>query len=170
MLQSDWWCHISGSYHSAILNSVDVTGKESLWDLAIRIYSSYTTAKNNNKHLSDMADLNFLMCKAIDNPSLTPSSSLRTALLTVFEDPVEVEFLHDSSDHTNLQYETGIEDYVICSSAHGIGPSMALFHSIRDGELDCVCVYPSPLHSKEQMKTLIGDMRRVLVDNTSYIG
>jgi hypothetical protein len=43
----------------------------------------FANSKNCNRHFLDMADLNFL--KAIDNPGLTPSSSLRTALLSVFE-------------------------------------------------------------------------------------
>ncbi|PPD96051.1 hypothetical protein GOBAR_DD06942 [Gossypium barbadense] len=76
-----------GFYHSAILNTHDVTALDEVWELANRCYTSFSNAKNNNKHFSDMNDLNFLMCKAIDNPGLTPSSSMRTAFMSVFEDP-----------------------------------------------------------------------------------
>ncbi|KAK6152291.1 hypothetical protein DH2020_014926 [Rehmannia glutinosa] len=51
--------HHIGFYHSAILNTHDVKGGESLWDLAKRVHSSFTNAKDKNKHFSDMADLNF---------------------------------------------------------------------------------------------------------------
>ncbi|MED6219989.1 hypothetical protein PIB30_040853 [Stylosanthes scabra] len=130
-----------GFYHSAILNTHDVCGEVSLWDLAKRSYMAFANAMNCNKHFSDMSDLNYLMCKAIENPGLTPSSSMRTALISVFEDPV----IDDSSD---LHTELGLEDYVGSASAHGVGPSIAIFDTIRNGMLDCACVYPSPLHSK----------------------
>lgn len=146
-----------GFYHSAIINSHDIQGGENLWELAIRTYTSFADAKKNNKHFSDVADLNFLMCKAIDNPGLTPSAALRTSLISVFEDPV--------IEHTNhLRGDIGLEDYVGCASIHGVGPSIALFDTIRDGELDCTCVYPSPLHSRKQMEDLISDMKKILLD------
>lgn len=151
--------NIAGFYHSAILNTHDVKGGEDLWKLATRTYTSFTNAKRNNKHFSDMADLNFLMCQAIDNPGLTPSASLRTSLLSVFEDSM--------IDHSKeLQQVIGLEDFIGCGSTHGVGPSLALFDTIRDGELDCACVYPSPLHSREQMQEFVHEMKRVLLDGS----
>ncbi|KAA8516737.1 hypothetical protein F0562_017065 [Nyssa sinensis] len=145
-----------GFYHSAILNSHDIKD-EKLWELAERTYTSFVNTKNNNKHFSDMADLNFLMCKAIDNPALTPSSSMRTSFISVFEEPV-------IEHSTELQRDIGLDDYLGCGSIHGVGPSMAIFDTIRDGQLDCACVYPSPLHSREQMQELVDEMKRVLLD------
>lgn len=104
-----------------------------------------------------MGDLNFLMCRAIENPGLTPSASMRTAFVSVFEDSI----IDESSP---LQQEIGLEDYLGCSSVHGVGPSIAFFDTVRDGRLDCACVYPSPLHSREQMVKLVDDMRRILID------
>ncbi|GAB4833368.1 hypothetical protein Ancab_031611 [Ancistrocladus abbreviatus] len=146
-----------GFYHSAIINTHDLKGGEELWELAGRTYQSFQDAKNGNKHFSDMSDLNFLMCRAIENPSLTPSSSLRTSFVSMFEDSV--------IDATGHEYqELGIEDYVGCASVHGVGPSMAIFDTIRDGQLDCALVYPAPLHSREQMQDLVDQMKRILVD------
>ncbi|XWS56011.1 hypothetical protein CRYUN_Cryun09bG0049900 [Craigia yunnanensis] len=148
-----------GFYHSAILNTHDVTADEELWELANRCYTSFTNAKNNNKHFTDMNDLNFLMCKAIDNPGLTTSSSMRTAFISVFED--------DVIDESNkLHEELGLVDYVGCSSVHGVGPTLAIFDTIRDGCLDCACLYPAPLHSREQMQELIDSMKRILADDS----
>ena len=107
-----------------------------------------------------MSDLNYLMCKAIENPGLTPSSSLRTALISVFEDPVVV-------DSGEMHGEIGVEDFVGCASAHGVGPSIAVFDTIRNGMLDCACIYPSPLHSREQIQGLIDHMKRILVEGCS---
>lgn len=148
---------VAGFYHSAVLNTHDIKGGgEDLWELAKRTHMSYANAKDNNKHFSDMSDVNFLMCKAIENPGLTPSSSLRTALISVFEDPV--------NDQSNpLHQKLGLEDYIGCASSHGVGPSIAIFDTVRDGQLDTACVYPSPLHSREQMQRLIGEMKRILV-------
>ncbi|KAJ0715547.1 putative alcohol acetyltransferase/N-acetyltransferase [Helianthus annuus] len=146
-----------GFYHSALINSHDVKGGEDIWDLARRIYTTLANAKNNNKHFTDMADLNFLMCKAIDNPGLTPSSSLRTSLLSVFEDPL--------IENTNqLHKEIGLLDCIGCSSVHSVGPSLAIFDTIRDGELDCACVYPSPTHSREQMQDYVDHMKKILLE------
>ncbi len=79
--------------------------------------------------------------------------------MSVFEDPV----IDQSND---MQHEIGLEDYVACASAHGIGPSIAIFDALRDGKLDCVCVYPAPLHSREQMQELVDNMKAILVDAT----
>ncbi|KAH9623500.1 hypothetical protein KSS87_008897 [Heliosperma pusillum] len=148
--------HHIGFYHSAILNTHDMCGGEDLWELATRTYKSFEDSKKSNKHFSDMADLNFLMCKAIENPGLTPSSSMRTSFISVFEDPV--------IDETNEKYEQlGVEDYMGCASVHGVGPSIAVFDTIRDGKLDCACVYPFPLHSREQMQELIDNMKNVVI-------
>ncbi|XP_021766535.1 uncharacterized protein LOC110730991 [Chenopodium quinoa] len=150
--------HHVGFYHSAILNTHDMKGGEELWELAGRTYTSFADAKNSNKHFSDMADLNFLMCRAIENPGLTPSSSLRTSFISVFEDPVIDE---TNEDHKEL----GIEDYMGCASTHGVGPTIAIFDTVRQGKLDCACVYPFPLHSREQMQELIDNMKKILINS-----
>lgn len=148
----------TGFYHSAILNSHVIKGGERFWELAKRTYGAFANYKNNNKHFSDMADMNFLMGKAIDNPGLTSSSSLRTSMMSVFEDTV-------IDDHgSEMQREVGLEDYMGCASVHGVGPSIAVFDTIRDGRLDCVCVYPTPLHSREQMQELINKMKVILIE------
>ncbi|KAK8553970.1 hypothetical protein V6N13_072894 [Hibiscus sabdariffa] len=149
--------HNFGFYHSAVLNTHVIKGGEKLWELAKKMYTSFENYKNCNKHLSDMADLNFLMCRAMENPGLTPSSSLRTSLISVFEDTV----IDESNDQQKL---VGANDYMGCASGHGIAPSIAVFDTIRDGWLDCVCVYPWPLHSREQMQELVDAMKCILVD------
>lgn len=159
-----------GFYHSAIINthsvvSTKLSGGESaaVWNLATRCYTAVENSKERNKHFSDMADLNFLMCKAIENPSLTASSSLRSSLISVVEESV----VFDGGNSNNDQNRRGfvLEDYIGCGSVHGIGPSIAFFDTIRDGQLDCVCVYPSPLHSRDQMLDLVDKMKRILIDS-----
>ncbi|WOL15662.1 hypothetical protein Cni_G24443 [Canna indica] len=152
--------HNIGFYHSAIINTHSIHGGEGLWEVAMRCQNSYSNAMNNKKHLTDIGDVNFLMCRAIDNPQLTPSSSLRTALISVFEEQVVYE-------PSRLLQELGVEDYVGCASAHGVGPSIAVFDTIRDGQLDCACVYPSPLHSRKQIEELVENMKMILTGNAT---
>ncbi|XP_058740765.1 uncharacterized protein LOC131613066 [Vicia villosa] len=147
--------HHFGFYHAAILNNHVIKGGESFWELAKRTYGAFSNSKNNDKHFSDMVDMNFLMCKAIENPGLTSSS--RTSIMSVFEDTVV-------DDGGEMQREVGVEDYMGCASVHGLGPSMAIFDTIRDGRLDCVCVYPAPLHSREQMQELVNKMKAILIE------
>ncbi|XP_042503613.1 uncharacterized protein LOC122080819 [Macadamia integrifolia] len=151
--------HNIGFYHSAIVNTHDIKEGQELWELASRCYASFRDSINANKHFTDMADLHLLMNKAIDNPGLTPHSSLRTSFISVFEDPVI------DDQHTQLHQWMGLEDYMGCSSVHGVGPSIAIFDTIHNGRLDFTCVYPSPLHSREQMQELIDTMKRILVGN-----
>ncbi|KAF9594400.1 hypothetical protein IFM89_031002 [Coptis chinensis] len=152
--------HNLGFYHSAVLNTHDIGEEAELWELASRCYAAFKNAMSSYKHFSDMGDLNYLMCKAIENPGLTPSSSSRTSFIVVFEDPV-------IDDTSGLQQEIGLEDYVGCSSVHGVGPSVAVFDTIRNGSLDCSCVYPIPLHSREQMQELIDHMKKIIVDGSA---
>ncbi|KAL8505110.1 hypothetical protein ACS0TY_016351 [Phlomoides rotata] len=150
--------HHVGFYHSAILHTHDYKGEDDLWELAKQIHSSFMNAKNKNKHFTDMSDLNFLMCKAIENPGLTPSSSLRTSLVSVFEDPIHMDDPNEA---------IGLEDFIGCASVHGVGPSIAIFDTIRDGKLDCACVFPFPLHSRQQMQDIIDEMKSLLLDGLS---
>ncbi|KAL2323064.1 hypothetical protein Fmac_027443 [Flemingia macrophylla] len=149
-----------GFYHSAILNTHEVKGGESMWELAKRTYEAFAKSKRCNKHLSDMADLSFLMCKAIENPGLTPSSSLRTSVMAVFEDTVV-------DNGGSLQRQVGVEDYVGCASVHGVGPSIGIFDTVRDGSLDCVCVYPAPLHSRQQVQEILDNMKAILIQGAN---
>ncbi|VFQ73061.1 unnamed protein product [Cuscuta campestris] len=150
----------AGFYHSAVLNTHDVRGREDIWELSKRTYTTFANAKDNGKHFTDIADMNFLMGKALENPGLTPHSSMRTSFISVFEDPI----VSDHQSTASLVDQVGLEDFISCSSVHGIGPSIAVFHTIRDGELDCAFVYPSPLHSRQQMQGLVDEMKRTLVE------
>ncbi|KAI4370170.1 hypothetical protein MLD38_018546 [Melastoma candidum] len=124
------------------MNTHDLNGGEKQWwDLARRSHRAFSGAKDRNKHFSHMWDLNFLMCRALDNPGLTPSGvSLRTALIS-FEDVVIGE--SSPSSHRDIE-GCGITSGVR-ASVHGIGPSIAIFDTIHDGSIDSECVYPYPL-------------------------
>lgn len=133
-------------------------GEERLWEVAKRTYAAFAESKNNEKHFWDMADLNFLMRRAMENPGLTSSSSLRTSFMSVFEDSVI------DNGGGEMKEEVGLEDFMGCGSVHGVGPSIAVFDTVRYGRLDCLCVYPAPLHSREQMQELVNTMKAILIE------
>jgi hypothetical protein len=151
---------VAGLFYSAIANTHKMNREEGLWALARRCHDSYTNAMNHNKHLTDIRDLNFLMCRAIENPQLTTASALRTGLISVFEEPATYDLSH-------LQSKAGVEDYVCCVTVHGIGPSISVFDSINDGQLDCACMYPSPLHSRKQIEEIFDEVKRILVKGST---
>ncbi|CAN1141892.1 hypothetical protein LINPERPRIM_LOCUS25713 [Linum perenne] len=173
ILQPSLSPHHFGFYHSAIMNThvLKVKGGSSsshsttsynLWEVAQKAYLAFKSYKDNHRQFTDMADINFLMTTALDNPSLTPSSALRTSLMSVFEDTV-VDNSSSSSEGADVREAVGLLDYMGCASVHGIGPSIAVFDTLREGKLDCVCVYPSPLHSREQMEEFVEKMKTVLI-------
>lgn len=123
----------------------------------MKIHETFTTTKNTGNHFSGIEFGNYLFCKAIENPGLTPSSAQRTALLSMHEEPVII-----SKDY--WKEELGLEDLILCCSAHGAGTSITIIDTIQDGQLICTLSYPLPLHSKEQMMEVVGKMKSVLVD------
>lgn len=129
------------------MNTYHLNETAKFWELARYCSDSLDDAIRNRKHFTDIGDLNYLMYQSMMHPNLTPSNSLRTSLLVVFRDTM-------LDNLTDLTDALGVDDYVGCSSIHGIGPSLAVFDSIRNGQLHCANVYPSPLHSHSQMQIL----------------
>eukprot|EP00249_Psilotum_nudum_P006120 c19472_g1_i1 orf=368-1960(-) len=146
-----------GFYHSAVLNTHALSESVEFWDLARRCTFVLQNSLKNRKHFTDIGDLNYLMCQAIQFPHLTPASSLRTSLMTLFEDTL-------FDDIEDLKEALALEDYIGCSSIHGIGPSMAFFDTIQHGALQSTCVYPAHLHSHSQMQTLLSTMTTIIIE------
>uniref|UniRef100_A0A453FZJ1 Phthiocerol/phthiodiolone dimycocerosyl transferase C-terminal domain-containing protein n=1 Tax=Aegilops tauschii subsp. strangulata TaxID=200361 RepID=A0A453FZJ1_AEGTS len=147
-------------FYSAITNTHKINGEEGLWVLARRCHDAYSNAKKNKKHLTDIRDLNFLMCRAIENPRLTTASALRTALVSVFEELATL-------DVSDMQSKAGVKDYICCATMHDIGPSIGVFDSIKDGELDWACMHPSPLHSRKQIQEVLDKVKMILHEGSN---
>uniref|UniRef100_A0A453FZD0 Uncharacterized protein n=1 Tax=Aegilops tauschii subsp. strangulata TaxID=200361 RepID=A0A453FZD0_AEGTS len=151
---------VPGFFYSAITNTHKINGEEGLWVLARRCHDAYSNAKKNKKHLTDIRDLNFLMCRAIENPRLTTASALRTALVSVFEELATL-------DVSDMQSKAGVKDYICCATMHDIGPSIGVFDSIKDGELDWACMHPSPLHSRKQIQEVLDKVKMILHEGSN---
>lgn len=119
------------------------------WKFAARCSKDFQDGLEKRKHFTDMGTLNLLMVQALQHPNLTPSSSMRTAMLSILHDPgVETT----SAELTDVLQ---LKDFVSASSSHGIGPCFALFHFLRDGALQMSFVYCSPLFSRQDIQTLV---------------
>ncbi|CAI5483523.1 unnamed protein product [Closterium sp. Yama58-4] len=115
-----------GFYHSAMMHTHQVSETTEFWNLAKRCHESTLHAIKNRKHFTDMGDLNMLMAQAILHPQLTPESSLRTSTVCSFWDA-----LHEKMQR--FVERLGVEDYVGCSSVHGVGPLIARVRDERQG-------------------------------------
>ncbi|MCO5614366.1 hypothetical protein L7F22_068645 [Adiantum nelumboides] len=153
--------HLQEAWHRGYTKALK--GVQSTEDKSVRCVDSGGAQGNGHfegawavkrrKHFTDMGDVGLLMCQAIQMPQLTPWGSLRTSTLVVFEEAVE-----DDDAAADMKRSVGLIDYVGCSSVHGVGPSIAIFDTIRQSALHCTCVYPCPLHSRTQINQLLDTM------------
>jgi hypothetical protein len=147
------------------MNTYYIQGEDmDFWELARTCSRTLEESIKNRKHFTDMGDVGLLMCQAIQRPHLTPFSSLRTSTLSVFDSGEDCagNAPADEAEH-QLQLEKdfdelGLIGYMGCSSIHGVGPSLAIFDCICRGALCLNCVFPSPLHSCDQMQELVSDI------------
>lgn len=146
----------AGFYHSGILKTFHATETEPLLKLATRITNDVNEAVKNRKHFTDMGDLNMLMAQAMGHPALTPSASMRTALISNVREPPCHDADKESTSYLNLK------DWVTCSSINGVGPCLALYPDFRYGCLRVSFVYCSPLFSAETMHKLVDDISSML--------
>lgn len=139
----------AGFYHAALMRTIHTTEPEPFWDLARRCSQDFETAIQNRKHFTDMGDLNALMVQAMRFPNLTPSSTLRTSVLSTMYDPVVEDLSPEEAA------AVGVKDYLSCSSTHGVGPCLGLFPFLRRGALQFSFVYSSPLYSRGVVQGLV---------------
>ncbi|GLJ06878.1 hypothetical protein SUGI_0051100 [Cryptomeria japonica] len=148
----------SGFYNAAIMKTIHATETVPLWELATRITKDFDQAVKNNKHFTDMGDLNMLMTQAITRPAVTPSSSMRTAFLSNARDACREEV------DKGLLSSLSVKDWITCTSLNGIGPCLALYPVLRNGCLRVSFVYCNPLFSTETIKCLVDDISSMLND------
>jgi hypothetical protein len=146
------------------MNTYYIQGEDmDFWELARTCSRTLEESIKNRKHFTDMGDVGLLMCQAIQRPHLTPFSSLRTSTLCVFDSEDYTRNASSDEEEQQLQLqkdfdELGLISYMGCSSVHGVGSSLAIFDSLHRGALRLNCVFPSPLHSRDQMQELLSDI------------
>lgn len=131
---------------------------EDYWQLAIKCTREFNDLLKNNKHFTDIGILNLMMVQAIYHPNLTPSSSMRTALLSIDHAPSNVDL---SAEISSLK----VKDRVICSSTNGVGPCVSIFHFLQEGELRFNFLFNSPLFSRSSIQKYIDHLMKNIVSN-----
>jgi hypothetical protein len=95
--------------------------------------------------------------QVMKHPSVTPSSSLRTALFTLFVDP-PMEAQWKGVENLSLLGTLGP-----FSSMHFVGPCFCLGEAVLEGpELLLSFIYPSPLFSREQIFDILKQSAHLL--------
>ncbi|CAI5466045.1 unnamed protein product [Closterium sp. Yama58-4] len=136
----------------------------SLWGIAGQLTQQVASAVSKGKHFSELPVLEMLFGTVLNTPSLSPEHSLRTAFLTAFTDgplPLDLATAHDTTNGTTTNGSTnGTSDLAVLQlggvmgplvASHGIGPCIGMPDFIKDGALQLLLVYPTPLYSPAQM-------------------
>eukprot|EP00250_Pteridium_aquilinum_P020666 c24904_g1_i1 orf=679-2262(-) len=139
-----------GNYSLGLPESDKVKDGVDFWEFAKQIAASIEKDLGKAKQFSEMSVLGMLFSQVMKHPSLTPSSSLRTALFNLFVDaPMESQW-------------KGVRDLGLVgtlgpfSSMHFVGPCFCLGESLLEGpELLLSFVYPSPLYSQAQILDIL---------------
>ncbi|CAI5491452.1 unnamed protein product [Closterium sp. Naga37s-1] len=140
----------------------------SLWDIAGQLTQQVATAVSKGKHFSELPVLEMLFGTVLNTPSLSPEHSLRTSFLTSFTDgplPLDLTTAHGTSNGATNgtaanRTSNGTGDLALLQldgvmgplvASHGIGPCIGMPDFIKDGALQLLLVYPTPLYSPAQM-------------------
>ncbi|CAI5979939.1 unnamed protein product [Closterium sp. NIES-65] len=135
----------------------------SLWGIAGQLTQQVATAVSKGKHFSELPVLEMLFGTVLNTPSLSPEHSLRTSFLTAFTDgslPLDLTTTHGTSNGATNSATNGTGDLALLQldgvmgplvASHGIGPCIGMPDFIKDGALQLLLVYPTPLYSPAQM-------------------
>ncbi|CAI7794679.1 unnamed protein product [Closterium sp. NIES-53] len=135
----------------------------SLWGIAGQLTQQVAFAVSKGKHFSELPVLEMLFGTVLNTPSLSPEHSLRTSFLTSFTDgplPLDLTTAHGTSNGATNGTSNGTGDLALLQldgvmgplvASHGIGPSIGMPDFIKDGALQLLLVYPTPLYSPAQM-------------------
>ncbi|CAI5486989.1 unnamed protein product [Closterium sp. Naga37s-1] len=140
---------------------------------AIGLTQQVATAVSKGKHFSELPVLEMLFGTVLNTPSLSPEHSLRTSFLTSFTDgplPLDLTTTHGTSNGSATNGTTNGSSATAAAAAagdlavlqldgvmgplvasHGIGPCIGMPDFIKDGALQVLLVYPTPLYSPAQM-------------------
>uniref|UniRef100_A0A7I4BJQ9 Condensation domain-containing protein n=1 Tax=Physcomitrium patens TaxID=3218 RepID=A0A7I4BJQ9_PHYPA len=120
---------------------------------------STTTEKElaKSKQFSEIPVLNMLFSQVLKHPGVTPQSSLRTALFSLFVD--ETPF----NQWTNTDK---LQVAAVCGpfpSMHRIGPCFAVCDTMLDGnDISISLMYPTQVYSRAQMKAFAASVMNLL--------
>lgn len=154
---------VLGNYSLGLPENSKVKEGVDLWELAKQIGASIDKDLSKSKQFSEMSVLGMLFSQVMKHPSLTPSSSLRTALFNLFVDPpMEAQW----KDVRELGLVGTLGPF---SSMHFVGPCFCLGEALLEGpELVLSFVYPSPLYSQAQILDILQSSINLLHESCTH--
>eukprot|EP00249_Psilotum_nudum_P014955 c25088_g3_i2 orf=208-1653(-) len=152
---------ILGNYSSGVPHGVKVKDGVSFWDFARQISASNEKDLAKSKYFSELPVLGMLFSQVLKHPNLTPSSSLRSALFTMFMDgPMNAQW-------KNVEALQLVGTLGPLLSVHFVGPCFGVVESLHQGpELHLSFVYAIPVHTKEQVESFVGSTLELLSSAT----
>lgn len=148
-----------GNYTLGIPEGEKVKEGIEFWDLAKQVNASIEKDLNKSKQFSELSVLGMLFSQVMKHPSVTPKSSLRTALFNLFVDaPMEAQW----KEVGDLGLVGTIGPF---SSMHFVGPCFCVVESLMEGpELVISLVYPSPIFSQAQILEILQPSINLLLE------
>lgn len=120
------------------------------WDVALHVSETCRASVAKSKQFTETDVLSTLFNQALKHPSFTPSSSLRTSLISGFTSSPQDATWPPAG---NLSLTESVGPY---ASTHGVGACIVLVDTIQDGVLHMSLLYAAPLFSRATMRQLAG--------------
>lgn len=154
---------VLGNYCLGLPEGSKVKEGVEFWELAKQIAASVDKNLSKAKQFSEMSVLGMLFAQVMKRPTLTPSSSLRTALFNIFIDP-PMDAQWKEVKELGLVGTLGP-----LSSMHFVGPCFCVGETVLEGpELILSLVYPTPLHSRAQILDTLQSSISLLLETCSH--
>eukprot|EP00249_Psilotum_nudum_P014953 c25088_g2_i1 orf=208-1653(-) len=152
---------VLGNYSSGIPHGEKVKDGVPFWEFARQISATNEKDLAKSKYFSELPVLGMLFSQILKHPNLTPSSSLRTSVLTMFMDgPMNAQW-------KNVEALQLVGTLGPLLSVHFVGPCFGVVESLHQGpELHLSFVYAIPVHTKEQVESFVGSTLELLSSAT----
>ncbi|KAG0556437.1 hypothetical protein KC19_11G053900 [Ceratodon purpureus] len=137
-----------GNFVAGVPQGQQAKESVSFWDLARSVSASTEKELSKSKQFSEIPVLNMLFSQVLKHPNMTPQSSMRTALFSLFVDDAP---LGQWKDTQKLAVASVSGPF---PSMHGVGPCFAVSEALLPGnDLSITLIYPQPVYSRSQMET-----------------
>lgn len=136
-----------GNFVAGVPQGQQVKEGVSFWDLARSVSASTAKELSKSKQFSEIPVLNMLFSQVLKHPNLTPQSSMRTALFSLFVDEAPLQLY---KEYQRLQVAAVAGPF---PSMHGVGPCFAVSEAFCEGNnLSISLIYPQPVYTRSQMQ------------------
>ncbi|KAH9289060.1 hypothetical protein KI387_033177, partial [Taxus chinensis] len=154
---------VLGNFSAGILQGTRVKNDISFWDLARSISSQTAKEIGKHKHFSELPVLAMLVGQVMKHPSLTPSSSKRSGLFTMF-----LGEAGKAEEWKNVESLKVAGSLGPVASMHAVGPCFCACETTREGPELCISfIFATPVFTRDQMHSFATSVFELLASVTS---